>query len=56
MLFYLLVAASLALPRKARVPLIACALFSLVLLGLIAHPSGVLSFYTNPITLEFLLA
>jgi exopolysaccharide production protein ExoZ len=55
MLFYLLVAASLVLPRKARVPFIACALFALVLLGLIAHPSGVLTFYTNPIMLEFLL-
>jgi exopolysaccharide production protein ExoZ len=54
MFFYLLVAASLALPRKARVPFIAGALFALVLLGLIAHPAGVLSFYTNPIILEFL--
>jgi exopolysaccharide production protein ExoZ len=54
MLFYLFVAASLALHRKVRGWFIACALFGLVLLGLIAHPSGVLSFYTNPIILEFL--
>jgi exopolysaccharide production protein ExoZ len=54
MFFYLLVGAALLLPRRFRVSAIAAALIVAVLIGFIGH-SGILSFYTNPILLEFLL-
>jgi exopolysaccharide production protein ExoZ len=54
MLFYFFVAASLAMARAWRAVFIGGALFALTLLGLLVHSSGVLSFYTNPIILEFL--
>ena len=54
-LFYLVVAASLRLRAPWRGPLIAAVLVGLASWGMLLHPGHLLSFYTNPIVLEFLL-
>ncbi|MBO0662379.1 acyltransferase [Jiella sp. MQZ9-1] len=53
MAFYLLFAAALFLPQWARLTMLMLALTGLVLAGLIAQPTGVVAFYTQPIILEF---
>jgi len=54
-MFYLVVAASLMLRRVWRGALISLLLVGVVSWGALLHPTGLLSFYTNPIVLEFLL-
>jgi exopolysaccharide production protein ExoZ len=54
-LFYLVVAASLILRKAWRGPLIAAVLVGLASWGMLLHPTQLLSFYTDPIVLEFLL-
>ena len=54
-LFYLVIAASLSLRKPWRAPLIAVVLVGLVSWGMLLHPTQLLSFYTDPIVLEFLL-
>ena len=54
MLFYLVVAVSLALGKRYRVGFIAAVLVSLVTAGYVVQPNNVLAFYTDPILLEFL--
>jgi exopolysaccharide production protein ExoZ len=54
-LFYLVVAASLILRRAWRGPLIAVVLVGLASWGILLRPTQLLSFYTDPIVLEFLL-
>ena len=54
MLFYLVVALSLFLPRLRRIPFILLVLAGLPLIGSLWHQTGAAAFYTNPILLEFL--
>jgi exopolysaccharide production protein ExoZ len=54
-LFYVVIAASLSLRKPWRAPLIAVVLVGLASWGMLLHPTQFLSFYTDPIVLEFLL-
>jgi exopolysaccharide production protein ExoZ len=54
-LFYLIVAASLALRKRWRGPFCAAVLVGLSQCGVLLHPTDRLAFYTNPILLEFLM-
>jgi exopolysaccharide production protein ExoZ len=54
-LFYLVVAASLMLRKAWRGPFLAVVLVGLASWGMLLHPTQLLSFYTDPIVLEFLL-
>lgn len=54
-LFYLVVAASLTFRKPWRGLLIATILVGLASWGMLLHPTQLLSFYTDPIVLEFLL-
>jgi exopolysaccharide production protein ExoZ len=56
MFFYLLFAASLWLPAKARLAALSACLVGLVVAGRLLNPTGpMLSAYTNPLLLEFML-
>lgn len=54
MLFYAVVAVSLTMAQRWRLPFICAAVALPVAVGLALHPPGVASFYTNSILLEFL--
>jgi len=53
MLFYLIFAVALLLPGKRRFVAVVAGNVGLVIVGLFAHSPLVVSFYTNPIVLEF---
>jgi exopolysaccharide production protein ExoZ len=53
MFFYALFAALLLFERNWRVPLMVGAMLSLVMAGLVWHPSSAFRIYTDPIMLEF---
>jgi len=54
MFFYLLFSVVLLLAVRLRIVAVALALSALVLVGAVLHPTGSLSFYTEPYLLEFL--
>jgi exopolysaccharide production protein ExoZ len=54
MLFYLVVALSLFLPRLRRIPFMVVVLAGLPVIGSLWHQTGAAAFYTNPILFEFL--
>lgn len=54
MFFYAVVTVSLLLRRHRRIVFLAVVMGGLPFLGAVFHPSGIASFYTDPILIEFL--
>lgn len=53
MFFYLVVTVSLFLGRRLRMPFLAVVMAGLPIAGALLHPTGIASFYTDPILTEF---